>query len=74
MKKKSVVFATVTLLLVLPAMMAAAGPKGQGSSGGTTVAGVVYLEDQFMRLLSMGYEDAAKEAGVKVLLANTGND
>lgn len=73
MKKKTIVFAAVVLLLTLPVMMAVAGPKGQGSSE-TTVAGVVYLEDQFMRLLSMGYEDAAKEAGVKVLLANTGND
>jgi simple sugar transport system substrate-binding protein/ribose transport system substrate-binding protein len=38
------------------------------------VAGVVYLEDQFMKLLSLGYQDAAKDAGVKCLLGNTGND
>lgn len=38
------------------------------------VAGIVFQEDQFMRLLSLGYEDAAKEAGVRVMLSNTNND
>ena len=38
------------------------------------VAGVVFQEDQFMKLLSLGYQDAAKAAGVKVLTGNTGND
>ena len=70
MKRKFVVLAA--LLLVLPAMMAMA--KGSQASGETVVAGVVFQEDQFMRLLSQGYEDAAKEAGVKVMLANTSND
>ena len=40
----------------------------------TVVAGVVFQDDQFFRLLSMGYQDAAKEAGYKCLLGNTGND
>ncbi|TXK74564.1 substrate-binding domain-containing protein [Paenibacillus sp. N3.4] len=38
------------------------------------VAGVVFQEDQFMKLLSLGYQDAAKTAGVKILTGNTGND
>ncbi|MEW9700201.1 substrate-binding domain-containing protein [Paenibacillus sp. SI8] len=38
------------------------------------VAGVVFQEDQFMKLLSLGYQDAAKAAGVKVLTGNTSND
>lgn len=38
------------------------------------VAGVVFQEDQFMKLLTLGYEDAAKAAGVKCLTGNTGND
>ena len=38
------------------------------------VAGVVFQEDQFMKLLSLGYQDAAKAAGVKCLTGNTGND
>lgn len=39
-----------------------------------TVAGVVFQEDQFMKLLTIGYQDAAKAAGVKCLTGNTGND
>lgn len=39
-----------------------------------TVAGVVYLEDQFMKLLTKGYEDAAQAAGVKCLTSNVNND
>lgn len=42
--------------------------------GDITVAGVVYLEDQFMKLLTKGYEDAAKAAGVKCLTSNVNND
>ncbi|WP_163854466.1 substrate-binding domain-containing protein [Paenibacillus elgii] len=38
------------------------------------VAGVVFQEDQFMKLLSLGYQDAANAAGVKILTGNTGND
>lgn len=38
------------------------------------VAGVVFQEDQFMKLLTLGYQDAAKAAGVKCLTGNTGND
>ena len=33
---------------------------------GGTVAGVVFQEDQFMRLLLMGYEDTARAAGFGV--------
>ncbi|GAA0181479.1 substrate-binding domain-containing protein [Clostridium sediminicola] len=39
-----------------------------------TVAGVVFQEDQFMKLLSLGYQDAAKDANVKCLTGNTAND
>jgi simple sugar transport system substrate-binding protein/ribose transport system substrate-binding protein len=38
------------------------------------VAGVVFQEDQFMKLLQKGFEDAAKAAGAECLLANTNND
>jgi len=38
------------------------------------VAGVVFQEDQFMKLLTIGYQDAAKAAGIKCLVGNTGND
>jgi simple sugar transport system substrate-binding protein/ribose transport system substrate-binding protein len=66
MKRVTVILAA---LLLLPAMSVMA--KG---SGDTVVAGVVFQEDQFMRLLSLGYQDAAKEAGYKILLGNTAND
>lgn len=39
-----------------------------------TVAGIVYLEDQFMKLLSTGYQNAAKDYGVKCLTSNVNND
>jgi len=38
------------------------------------VAGVVFQEDQFMKLLTIGYQDAAKAAGIKCLTGNTAND
>ena len=71
MKGKFVVF-TVLVLLVMPAMMVMA--KGGQASGEKVVAGVVFQEDQFMRLLSLGYEAAAKEAGVRIMLGNTNGD
>ncbi len=38
------------------------------------VAGVVFQEDQFMRLVQLGYEAAAKDAGVQCTLNNTNGD
>jgi len=38
------------------------------------VAGVVFQEDQFMKLMALGYEQAAKDLGVKSLSGNTAND
>lgn len=38
------------------------------------VAGIVFQEDQFMKLLQLGYKDAAEKEGVECLLANTNND
>jgi simple sugar transport system substrate-binding protein/ribose transport system substrate-binding protein len=72
MKKKLFVISAVLLLLAMPlAVVTAAGAK---DSGEVVVAGVVFQEDQFMKLLTLGYQDAAKAAGVRVLLGNTGND
>lgn len=48
--------------------------KAADKKADLVVAGVVFQEDQFMKLLSLGYQDAAKAAGVKVLTGNTGND
>lgn len=51
-----------------------AATKVDNSKVDFVVAGVVFQEDQFMKLLSLGYQDAAKAAGVKCLTGNTGND
>ncbi|QEN08363.1 sugar ABC transporter substrate-binding protein [Oceanispirochaeta crateris] len=50
--------------------------NGQAEDGEKkiVVGGIVFQEDQFMRLLSIGYQDAAKDAGVKILTGNTAND
>ena len=39
-----------------------------------TVAGVVFQDDQFMKSMVQGYEDAGAKYGIKVLTANTNND
>ena len=38
------------------------------------VAGVVFQEDQFMKLMQKGYQDAAADYGVECMIANTNND
>ena len=64
-----------TVILVVMMLLIAMTVWGRGaSSGEKVVAGVVFQEDQFMKLLSQGYEDAAREAGIRVMLANTAND
>jgi len=63
-----------------PAGSAPVSPKASPSASAPAansdlvVAGVVFQEDQFMKLLSLGYQDAAAAAGVKILTGNTAND
>ena len=45
----------------------ASGPKGK-------IAGVVFQEDQFMKLMQLGYKDACEAAGYEFLPGNTNND
>jgi simple sugar transport system substrate-binding protein/ribose transport system substrate-binding protein len=75
MKKYGVVLAAVLVLLVVPVSMVSAR-GGQQASGDSdiTVAGIVFLEDQFQRLLTLAYQDAARDAGVRCLVANSNND
>ncbi len=57
-------------------------PEAEGGSEGNTgkdakdikVAGVVFQEDQFMKLMQLGYQAAADDYGVQCMLANTNND
>ncbi|CEP67755.1 Periplasmic binding protein-like I [Moorella glycerini] len=86
--KMVLVWAIVAVLAL--SLVACGGSKNEGTqTGGSsstqteqksskpakiTVAGVVFQEDQFMKLLQKGYQDAAKAAGVECLVSNTNND
>ena len=69
MKRRIVILSI--LMMLLSVFVWARGASQQQEK---VVAGVVFQEDQFMRLLTLGYQDAAREAGVRVMLANTNND
>jgi sugar transport system substrate-binding protein len=43
-------------------------------AGETTIAGVVFQDDQFMNSMVKGFTDAGEKYGVKVMTANTNND
>lgn len=50
--------------------------KGQAdtSGSGKSIAGIVFQEDQFFKLMSAGYEAAAKDLGYDIQLSNVTND
>ena len=66
MKKLLAVLLTLSLCLALTAVAFAEEE--------IVVAGIVFQDDQFMNMLTKGYQDAAAEAGVKCLTDNTNND
>jgi simple sugar transport system substrate-binding protein/ribose transport system substrate-binding protein len=75
MKKYGVVLLAILVFLAVPvSMVSAKGGQQTGSDSDITVAGIVFLEDQFMRLLTIGYQDAARDAGVRFLTGNSSND
>lgn len=75
MKKVSKVLALVLVLAMSLSILSACGSTATVTDPSKiTVAGVVFQEDQFMKTLTQGYEDAAKAAGVKCLTGNTSND
>ena len=67
---RKVVAGILAAALALSAAACGSGKK----EGKMKIAGVVYLEDQFMNLLQKGFKDGAEKAGVEILLANAGND
>ena len=70
MKKTwKVLAAALTSVLAISAFSAVAMAEED-----ITVAGIVFQDDQFMNMMTKGYEDAAAEAGVKILTDNTNND
>lgn len=71
MSKVLRVLMVVTLVLVLGGQVFAAA---QAEVGKPKVAGVVFQEDQFMKLVQYGYKDTAEAAGFEFYPGNTNND
>jgi len=88
MKKMLALVLVMACVLYLMAGCAEPAKSGSNASAGESsaeasgkinpadikVAGVVFQEDQFMRLVQLGYEAAAKDAGVQYTLNNTNGD
>jgi simple sugar transport system substrate-binding protein/ribose transport system substrate-binding protein len=66
----------MSLLALLALLMTACGTAAQAPETGKelTIAGVVFQDDQFMKSMTQGYEDAGSKYGIKVVTANTNND
>jgi ABC-type sugar transport system substrate-binding protein len=71
MKKAFLIAMVLVLVFAMTGQLFAAGQK---EGGKPKVAGVVFQEDQFMRLLQMGYRDAAEKAGFDFYPGNTNGD
>jgi simple sugar transport system substrate-binding protein/ribose transport system substrate-binding protein len=71
------IFSVMSLVVAIAMLLTACG--GNAASGSETekeltIAGVVFQDDQFMKSMVQGYEDAGAKYGIKVLTANTNND
>jgi sugar transport system substrate-binding protein len=69
MKRSVMVF---LMVLVVASLAFAAGQKDSGSDQ-ISVAGIVFQEDQFFKVIQIGMRDAAKDLGVNLLEANSQN-
>ena len=70
------IFAVLSLVVVFAMLMTACG-AGKAPEGGETeltIAGVVFQDDQFMKSMVQGFEDAGAQYGIKIMAANTNND
>jgi len=70
------IFAVMGLLVVFAMLMTACGAGKTPVEGKKelTIAGVVFQDDQFMKSMVQGYEDAGAKYGIKIVTANTNND
>ncbi len=70
------VFALMSLVVLFAMLMTACGTAAKAPETGKelTIAGVVFQDDQFMKSMVQGYEDAGAKYGIKVVTANTNND
>lgn len=73
MKKILVTMMAVAMMVAVTAG-AFAGGASDKSKAKPKVAGVVFQEDQFMKLLQLGYKDAAVKAGFDFYPGNTNGD
>lgn len=70
--KRSLVFALAATLGLAAAPEAFAQAKPAAAQGKKlTVAGIIFQDDQFFRLLSFGMKDAAQKGGANFLLGNS---
>ena len=70
------IFAVMSLMVVFAMLMTACGAAKAPTTGSKelTIAGVVFQDDQFMKSMTQGFEDAGTKYGIKVVTANTNND
>lgn len=71
---KKIVCLLLALIIAFALVACGNNNQGKGSSGNKVIAGVVFQEDQFMKLLAAGYGAAAAEFGYEIKQANTNND
>ncbi|MEX2442280.1 MAG: substrate-binding domain-containing protein [Alkalispirochaeta sp.] len=63
----------VTLLIVLAMVTGGVFAAGQAEDDTVRLAGIVFQNDQFMRIVQFGMQDAADELGADLLLGNSAN-
>lgn len=77
MKKKLLSIIVLSLvLLTVGCSSGVSSEKGEQkeSKGEKTIAGIVFQEDMFFKLMSSGYKQAAEDLGYEILLSNITND
>ena len=63
----------ILLLTVFCVALNACGKKDRESEGKFKIAGIIFQEDQFFRLVQFGMKDAADKAGIELLTASSSN-
>lgn len=73
MKKKLLSALAISLSLFTVAC-SSGGASSSNNSDKKTIAGIVFQEDMFFKLMSSGYKQAAEDLGYEILLSNITND
>lgn len=73
--KRISAYSLLCAAIIIAPLYSSAAPEAQSTASGKkpVIAGVIFQEDQFFRLLSYGMEDAAKKGGAEFLLGNSNN-